>query len=252
METLDYNVFAEKCVADLKILQEKFQKDYDLDWYEDWFYNQATGLLTFSTNEVKLNFKYFQVGSFSKKSDTWKWSWANDHTLDNVKETTKVIREFGQSSNFPKLIEGCFPSDEFEAWEFTAISAKIANGIGVYRPVDDEQLKIFLVLTELVDNESAQKTKDKYVECGIHEYRRRAFICQHLTTKKIVGFEEAFETYEDMELGDEDDFQAWCTKCEMERQKEDGWNDKSEAFAKIKLVCEKCYFEMKESNLGHK
>ena len=28
----------------------------------------------------------------------------------------------------------------------------------------------------------------------------------------------------------------------------DGWNEESEKFAKIQLVCEECYFEMKELN----
>jgi len=55
-----------------------------------------------------------------------------------------------------------------------------------------------------------------------------------------------------MELSEDDDFQAWCSDCELVRQREGRWNDISEAFAEIKLVCEKCYFEMKEFNLGHK
>lgn len=236
----------------MKILQDKFQEEYDLDWYENWFYNQATGLLTFSSNDVELNFRYFQVGSFSEKSNTWKWSWDNDHTLDNVKETTKLIKEFGQRSNYPKLTNGYFPSDEFEAWEFTAIAAKLTDGIGVYRPGNDDQLQIFLVITEFVDNETAQNIKDKYVQCGAHEYKRRAFVCQHLNHTTKVGFEESFETSEDMELMDEDDFQAWCDECEIVREKEGEWNDKSMEFSKIKLVCEKCYFEMKELNLGHR
>ena len=252
MENIDYNSFAEKCVEDLKILQDKFQEEYDLDWYENWFYNQATGLLTFSRSDLELNFKYFQVGSFSEKSNTWKWSWDNDHTLDNVKETTKLIKEFGKRYNFPKLTNGYFPSDEFEAWEFTAIAAKLTNSIGVYRPGKDAQLQIFLVITEFVDNETAQNIKDKYVQCGAHEYKRRAFVCQHLNHSTKVGFEESFETSEDMELMDEDDFQAWCDECEIVREKEGEWNDKSMAFSNIKLVCEECYFEMKELNLGHR
>ena len=169
-----------------------------------------------------------------------------------MKETTKQIKEFGKRSNFPKLTNGYFPSDEFEAWEFTAIAAKLTKGIGVYRPGKDEQLQIFLVITEFVDNETAQNIKDKYVKCGAHEYKRRAFVCQHLNHTKKVGFEESFETSEDMELMDEDDFQAWCDECEIVREKEGEWNDKSMAFSKIKLVCEKCYFEMKELNLGHR
>jgi len=53
-----------------------------------------------------------------------------------------------------------------------------------------------------------------------------------------------------MELSDEDDFQAWCNECEVVRVAEDGWNDNAMEFAKIKLVCEGCYFKMKELNLG--
>jgi hypothetical protein len=84
LETIDYKFYAEKCVEELKVLQDNFQKTYDVDWYENWFYNQATGLLTFSTGDVEINFKYFVVGSFSQKSNTWKWSWDNDHTLDKA------------------------------------------------------------------------------------------------------------------------------------------------------------------------
>jgi hypothetical protein len=65
----------------------------------------------------------------------------NESTLDSVKEKIKLAKEFGQRSNFQKPIDGHFPSDEIESWEFTAIAAKLSNGIGVYRPVNDIQLK---------------------------------------------------------------------------------------------------------------
>jgi hypothetical protein len=252
LQTLNYNNFTKSCVEELKVLQDKFQNEYDVDWYDNWFYNQSTELLTFSTGDQELNFKYFDVGSFSEKSNTWKWSWDNDSTLENVKEKVNIVKEFGQRSNFSKLTTGYFDSDEFEAWEFAAIAAKLTKGIGVYRPVNDRQLKIFFIIIEFVDNVTAQNIKDKFVECGSHEYRRRAFVCKHLNHITKVGFEEAFDTFEDMKLLEDDDFQAWCNECELVRNKEGEWNDKSEAFAAIRIVCEKCYFEMKELNLGHR
>ena len=97
MDILDYDNFAETCLEELKILQDKFKDKYDVDWYDNWFYNQSTGLLTFSTGDQELNFKYFDVGSFSEKSNTWKWSWDNDSTLDNVKEKVNIVKEFGQT-----------------------------------------------------------------------------------------------------------------------------------------------------------
>ena len=99
---MDYDKFAQTCVDELKALQEKFQNEYDVDWYDNWFYNQETGLLTFSTGDQELNFKYIDVGSFSENSKTWKWSWDNETTLDNVKEKALVVKQFGESSNFKK------------------------------------------------------------------------------------------------------------------------------------------------------
>jgi hypothetical protein len=249
---MDYPGFAAKCVEELKVVQDRFQNKFDLTWYENWFYDQTTRLLTFSTGDKQLNFKYIDIGSFSEKSYTWKWSWDNSTTLAGVKERTKAVKDFGQRSGFPKLTEGYFPSDEIEAWEFTAIAAKLLNGIGVYRPVNDAGLKIFLVLTEFVDNKTAQEIKEKYVECRAHDKQRTAFVCNHLIGSNKVGFNEAFDTFEDMELGEDDDFQAWCDECEAIRQKEGEWNETAMAFTDIKLVCERCYFEMKELNLGYR
>ncbi|MBX2923339.1 MAG: hypothetical protein KF746_14150 [Chitinophagaceae bacterium] len=152
MDTIDYNKFAETCLEELKVLQEKFQNKYDVDWYDNWFYNQSTGLLTFSTGSQELNFRYLDIGSLSESSKTWKWSWDNDTTLEKVKEKVWIIKQFGERSNFIKLTTGYFSSDE----------------------------------------------------------------------------------------------------CEAVRQNEGEWNDRSMAFAGIKVVCENCYFEMKELNLGHR
>lgn len=250
MDIIDYEKFVKNCVEELKLLQSKFYADYDISSYDNWFYNQSTGLLTFSTGVKELNFRYFQIGSFSDKTNTWKWSWDNEHTLDNVKKQVELIREFGQRNKFPRLTTGYFESDEIEAWEFVAIATKLSDGIGVYRPVGDDQLQIFLVVIESIDNETAKKIKDKFVQCNKHEYRRRAFVCKHLNKVDKVGFEEAFETHENMELGEDDDFQAWCSECEIVRQQENGWNDVSMKFADYRLFCEKCYFEIKEANLG--
>ncbi|MBG8553553.1 hypothetical protein I5L79_08345 [Hymenobacter sp. BT594] len=250
MGKVPYIKFAKNCVTDLMDTQNELESIYPIHEYENWFYNQATGLLTFSTGDDELNFKYVNVGSFSKKFNTWKWSWDNEHTLSKVKDDILHVKEFGEKHGYEKLTGGYFASSEHEAWEFTAITAKLMKGIGAYRPTS-EHLLIFMVLTEFVDNETAKDIKDLYVECDKHEYRRRAFVCSHLMAREEVGFEEAFDTYENMELYD-DDYQAWCNECEKIRRREDGWNKKSMEFADIRVVCEKCYFEMKEINLGYK
>jgi len=247
-----YSSFAEQCVVKLKLLLDKLHATYDLDGYEDWFYDDSTGLLTLSKGDKEINFKYFHVGSFSEKSNTWMWAWNKDHKSESAKKQSDVVKQFGEQKGFDKLVSGHFKSNEIEAWELAAISLTISGGIGVYRPFNDDGLKIFLVLTEFVDKETAQKIKDKYISCTIHGSGRIAFVCNHLSKETKVGFEEAFDTFQGMELDEDDDLQAWCDKCEVVRQKENGWNYTSMAFAQIKLVCEECYFEMKEINLGYR
>ena len=48
------------------------------------------------------------------------------------------------------------------------------------------------------------------------------------------------------------DLSAWCNECEIVRIEKGGWNDESEDFANIKLICEECYFEMKDLNENNK
>lgn len=246
---MTYIEFLSDSFDELLKKQDDFKERFDLDSYSNWFYDQASGLLTFSTDTNELNFRYIEVGTFSTKSNTWKWSWDNDHTLPKVKKGMELVLEFGKANHFEKLTTGLIDSEANEGWEFTAIACKLLNGMGTYRPVSNN-LQIFMVIYELVDNLQAKEEKEKYVDCVNHERRRRAFICKHLKKNKKTGFHEAFETVENMEFeDDDDDFQAWCDACEKVRLKNDGWNAKAMKYAATKVVCERCYFEIKETNI---
>ncbi|UYZ60386.1 DUF6882 domain-containing protein [Hymenobacter latericus] len=251
MSKLEYSGFADQCLHDLQLLQEQFITDYDINSYENWFYDNVTGLLTFSTGEEEINFRFVLAGTYSRNTNTWQWAWDKESVFSKGEEEIEAIKDFGEQAAFDKLITGYFESSEEEAWQLSAIAVYLLNGIGIYRPVC-EHLLSFLVVLDVVDNETAQEIKNKYVECGLHECRRRAFVCQHLNRDSKVGFEEAFETYENMELDLEDDLQAWCDECEKVREREGEWNDSSMAFANIRPVCEQCYFDMKEINLRRK
>lgn len=83
------------------------------------------------------------------------------------------------------------------------------------------------------------------VECGRHGEQETTFVCQHLArsleTHEKVGF---FYSGPVKERSD-----AWCLKCEEVRVREGGesgdWNERSEAFAGITLLCAACYDEVR-------
>ncbi len=82
------------------------------------------------------------------------------------------------------------------------------------------------------------------VECSTHGKTSATFICHHLSEGENLGFHMGFDPE------DEDDLypDAWCDKCDEILEREGEWNDVSEAFAKIKMVCAGCYQDIREKN----
>jgi hypothetical protein len=88
---------------------------------------------------------------------------------------------------------------------------------------------------------------ERKVECKNHGLRKAAFVCQHLNKNNKTGFHEPYSDKSDPNQ----ELQAWCDECEKVLSAEGEWNDKSESFAKVTLICDACFFEIKHLNLGN-
>ena len=75
-----------------------------------------------------------------------------------------------------------------------------------------------------------------------------AFVCHHLLSGQPVGWNEPEEYPED----EDDEFagciNAWCDECEDVVNAAGEWNDETEAFADIRLICENCALQIKRLN----
>ncbi|MFT6334790.1 MAG: hypothetical protein ACI86M_001443 [Saprospiraceae bacterium] len=246
--------YAEFSKTEFEILcktQDEFTKEFSTDLFPNWFYDQESELLRlYNENGEEIFFKYIPVGTYSLNSNSWMWSWNNEGSIEKSKNETLKVKNIGEKNGFDFLIKGLLDCDVNDCWSLTAISKKVIGGLGVYCIKSKDLLK-YMILNELYEDTTSKaisKMKQMTVDCGIHGFRRSAFICQHLNREEKKGFEESFDSHKGMDLDDEDDFAAWCDECEQVRVDKDGWNEESEKFAKIKLVCEDCYFELKECN----
>lgn len=88
--------------------------------------------------------------------------------------------------------------------------------------------------------------RDDYkVECGVHGTSPATFICHHLSHhRENQGFHMGYDP-EDPDVLYPD---AWCDQCNEVLEQEGEWNDTSEAFAKIKVVCANCYCSIRAKN----
>lgn len=86
-------------------------------------------------------------------------------------------------------------------------------------------------------------TADRTVICGTDGERKPAFICHHLTLEsKSLGFYEPDAQAEEKN--------GWCGECDIYLAEHGGrWNDTTEAFANIYMICDVCFDRIKQSNV---
>lgn len=82
------------------------------------------------------------------------------------------------------------------------------------------------------------------MHCQLHGEQQKTYVCQHLVRALQTGEKVGF-FWSGGSRGD-----AWCSACEAVRILEGGttgdWNQRSEEFAGIKLLCGACYDRLRE------
>ncbi len=80
------------------------------------------------------------------------------------------------------------------------------------------------------------------IACKRHGSNSCAIVCRHLIDgrNQVLGFIE--------NSSDPGDYQGWCNDCEKLYLEEQDLTDKFRAFNDMGVVCEKCYFEIREKH----
>ena len=134
--TSEFELLSKKAYEYLNEQQKIVEDTFGIHSYENWFYDQETGIITFSNTETKdkiVEIQYEEVGSISNISKTWLWSWANPHIEPKVKTEIEIVRDYGKENNLESLTKNKWFADEYDAWEMTAISAYLMKAKGAYR-----------------------------------------------------------------------------------------------------------------------
>lgn len=141
--------FVSMCCTELQEKNSAISKEYLLGKHKRYDWDQANGELVFSNDGVpaviaKIDF----IGSFSTKSGTWLWAWANFSLLENIRQQVEMVRDFGVAQGFPWLTTAKWIAEEADGWDMSAIAAHILRAKGVYRSPHDSG-STFMVIREL-------------------------------------------------------------------------------------------------------
>ena len=152
MTEKEFETLLNQASSQLREKQEHLDQQYELSTYTRWSFEQATGTLQFfdQNDRLKLEADVINIGSYSSKSNSWRWAWCNPSILEHLRKKAERLKEleditgvqlFGHDTAFS--IEG-----ESMAWAFAALAVKHLSALGCYRAQSTrtEGLQIFLVI----------------------------------------------------------------------------------------------------------
>lgn len=91
-------------------------------------------------------------------------------------------------------------------------------------------------------------TDEHYVECHLHGKQQATYVCQHIVQSLQDQQPRGFWSSEESPENPRPD--SWCSDCEDMVNKIGEWNDESEAFAGVKLICGACYDRARLMNMA--
>jgi hypothetical protein len=114
--------------------QAVLARDFGLSRYERWDWDADRGSIIFSSEGTPRVIATAQlVGSFSKKTGTWHWAWANRNIDQHLRRDLAELRTFGEQHGIWQLTTPKWEAEESDAWEMTSISAHVLQAKGAYR-----------------------------------------------------------------------------------------------------------------------
>ena len=133
MTNKEFDAFLAKCFQELKNKQDALMGKYNLGKFDSFWFDQIAETIQFKDNEnVELEFHVVPVGSWSSKSNSWMWAWANKSLTDELGSKAMKIKELASYTGYNTFEKEAFEADEAMAHELTSMAVHHLNALGMY------------------------------------------------------------------------------------------------------------------------
>lgn len=109
-------------------------KSWGLGTEAEWHLDMSTGLISWrlsSGDEFVASAQI--VGTFNVPAQTFMWGWDHPSVPEGLRAAAVALREWAQGCGQGIVEERIAPMDEFTAWVWSAMAAKLHGDRGVYR-----------------------------------------------------------------------------------------------------------------------
>ena len=133
----EFDAFRAAAWEELARKQDVLRDQYGLGSFSRWHFDQTTAALTFfdAGGNAAIEFDVVDIGSYSTKSQTWKWAWSNESVLAPLREDSAILKGLESMTGLSLFgRERAFKiQSEAMAWELAAISVQYLGALGCYR-----------------------------------------------------------------------------------------------------------------------
>ena len=131
---MDVDTFITQSMAGLATQAEAHSATWHFGEEEGWAVDQDTGLIRFTFADGTVAEGPVQmIGTFNPEDSTFLWAWDHSAILEPLREHAKLARSFGENHDLPAYTNRKVTCTEEDAWEFTAVAARLAEANGAYR-----------------------------------------------------------------------------------------------------------------------
>ncbi|HEY3360205.1 MAG TPA: hypothetical protein VGQ83_43540, partial [Polyangia bacterium] len=130
--------------------QADAQREFDLGAHERWGADYAAARFTLGAPEHPTIVADLQlVGTFSKKTNSWLWSWNNEAIEPHLSEEVARLRALGEVRGIALLAQAYQENvEEVDAWERASLACYLLGHQAVYRAPMDHRF-LFMLLKNL-------------------------------------------------------------------------------------------------------
>ena len=135
MNESQFEEFLSGAVEAVQAKNDLLEQRHGIGHFARWDHEGDSDQLTFSNpNDAHvLVAETTDIGSYSLKTKTWLWAWANESLTDAAREKAAELKKLFDVTGMRVFSDPHFDCDEYLAWELAAASVQQLGGVGCYR-----------------------------------------------------------------------------------------------------------------------
>ncbi len=131
---MEADIYKQQAVEGLLVQTAAHSSAWHLGDEDNWSADQDSGRIEFSFADGTIAEADMQIiGTYNTENGSFLWGWDHPSVEEPLRAHAKLARQFGEQHNLPHFTDRIVQCTEDEAWEFTAVAARLGNANGAYR-----------------------------------------------------------------------------------------------------------------------